>query len=278
MSDIIHEIEVPDEFRVNDLVCPKLITIEKRSVKTEGGKGLFYSYSDYKKIGFAGATRINPTAIIAFGYDDSEVIKAGPRLFSEKCSISFCTERANVEALNEFARSVFEKVKKSFELFLFNNVVVSEMLTKEQQQTIHDNLQKKREETEKQKGNYLTPVEKLIKENKEILLSTAETLIGYEVTEYIELVSGTDIYLVGGLIGGGFATQEGLFEKAMRNAEKSLRSKAKSFGANAVIGIRQSFTAPGATNHMILALTGTAVKIKKNEKNQSSGEGDGVLV
>lgn len=94
-----------------------------------------------------------------------------------------------------------------------------------------------------------------------MLLTTTETIEGYVVDKYLGLVSGTDIYLVGGLIGGGMANQEGLFGGALSKATQHLISNANLLGADAVIGIQQSFTAPGGVNTMILVLTGTAVKL-----------------
>jgi len=94
-----------------------------------------------------------------------------------------------------------------------------------------------------------------------MILTTTDQIEGYVVEEYLGLVAGTDIYLVGGLLGGGLASQEKLFDTALDNATQHLTSKAIQLGADAVIGIKQSFTAPGNFNSMILALTGTAVKL-----------------
>ncbi len=98
-----------------------------------------------------------------------------------------------------------------------------------------------------------------------MILTTTEKVDGYIVEDYLGLVSGTDIYLVGGLIGGGLANQEKLFDTALSNARSHLISKASALGADAIIGIQQSFTSPGGVNNMILALTGTAVKLSKAE-------------
>jgi uncharacterized protein YbjQ (UPF0145 family) len=99
-----------------------------------------------------------------------------------------------------------------------------------------------------------------------MILTTTDKIDGYTVEKYLGLVSGTDIYLVGGLLGGGLASQEKLFEAALSNARQHLISKANLLGADAVIGIRQSFTAPGNVNNMILALTGTAVKLIESKE------------
>ena len=96
-----------------------------------------------------------------------------------------------------------------------------------------------------------------------MILTTTENIEGYVVEKYLGIVSGTDIYLVGGLMGGGLASQEALFGSALKTAQRNLLSNAGALGADAVIAIKQSFTSPGGINNMILVLTGTAVKLKK---------------
>ena len=110
----------------------------------------------------------------------------------------------------------------------------------------------------------LKRIKEVIKEkDKGIILTTTDNVYGYTVNEYLDVIFGTDIYLVGGLLGGGLVSQEGLFEQAINTVKSHLIRKATGLGADAVIGIKQSFTSPGGTNDMILVLTGTAVKLKK---------------
>ena len=72
---------------------------------------------------------------------------------------------------------------------------------------------------------------------------------------------GTYIYLVGGVLGFGFASQELLIETAIEKATKHIISNANTLHADAIIGIKQSFSPAGRSNEMILVLTGTAVKL-----------------
>lgn len=100
-----------------------------------------------------------------------------------------------------------------------------------------------------------------------MLLTTTNNIEGKEIKEYLGLVYGTDIYLIGGLFGGGLANQENLFGLALQEATKKLVAKATALGADAVVGMQSNFTAPGSTNHMILTVIGTAVKTSASESN-----------
>lgn len=101
-----------------------------------------------------------------------------------------------------------------------------------------------------------------------MVLSTTDKIDGYVVDKYYGIVSGTDIYLVGGMFGGGLSSQEALFDNAMSKAKSQLEMKARGMGANAVISIKQSFTSPGGVNYMILALIGTAVRLKEDKEEE----------
>ena len=113
----------------------------------------------------------------------------------------------------------------------------------------------------------LSKIKEAIKEaaSKSVILTTTDDVIGYEIKEYIGLISGTDIYLVGGLVGGGLVSQEKLFHYSLDSAKDRLLAKARDLNADAVVAIKQSFTSPGNLNSMILVLMGTAVKLKKNK-------------
>lgn len=97
-------------------------------------------------------------------------------------------------------------------------------------------------------------------------ITTTETFSNGEIEEYLGVVSGTDIYLIGGLVGGGLASQEGLIDAALKKAKKSMMGKALTLGANAIVGMSFAITSSGNTNYIIFAATGTAVKVKFNEK------------
>ena len=93
-------------------------------------------------------------------------------------------------------------------------------------------------------------------------ITTTSSFEHYEIEEYLGPVSGTDIYLVGGVVGGGLANQETLFTSAFNNAKANMFSRATKLGANAVVGMQVNFTSPGNLNNMVVVVIGTAVKIK----------------
>jgi len=102
-------------------------------------------------------------------------------------------------------------------------------------------------------------------EDFEKYITTTQSFSNCHITEYCGTVSGTDIYLVGGVLGGGLTNQENLFDDAFANAKKKMFLKARALGGNAVIGMNVSFTSPGNLNTMIVLVTGTAVKTEDEE-------------
>ena len=92
-----------------------------------------------------------------------------------------------------------------------------------------------------------------------MIITTTDNIADRKIRKYFGIVSGTDIYLVGGVLGGGLANQEELYSSAFRKAMDKMTQKAKSFGADAIVGVSTSFTSPGGLNSMILVVTGTAV-------------------
>lgn len=94
-----------------------------------------------------------------------------------------------------------------------------------------------------------------------MILTTTERITNKSVKEYLGLVTGTDIYLVGGLMGGGLANQEKLFTAAFNNAKGHMTTRATQLGADAVIGINYTVSAPGNTANIIVTVMGTAVKL-----------------
>ena len=96
-----------------------------------------------------------------------------------------------------------------------------------------------------------------------MIITTTESINGYNIVEYKGIVSGTDIYLVGGLLGGGLANQENLYANAIIRETKNLKNNAIAMGANGVVGIQNILVSPGNLNSIIVVVTGTAVKIEK---------------
>lgn len=103
-----------------------------------------------------------------------------------------------------------------------------------------------------------------------MILTTTPTVEGKRITEYLGVVSGTDIYLVGGLLGGGMANQEGLFGVAFGAARENMVKKAA--GADAIVGIQTEVCSPGGLNNIIVVVTGTAVKLADAEESDDLPE------
>ena len=131
-------------------------------------------------------------------------------------------------------------------------------------QTIKENTYGTMQNTEEKKGIRQTMKEdtyRTMQNTEDMILTTTNEIKAHNIIEYIGIVSGTDIYLVGGMFGGGLANQEHLFASAMSKATIHLKENAQAMGANAVIGIQSNITSTGGTNNLILTLTGTAVRI-----------------
>ena len=90
-----------------------------------------------------------------------------------------------------------------------------------------------------------------------MILTTTPSVEGKTIKEYLGVVTGTDIYLVGGLIGGGLANQENLFGSAYKTACEKM--KAKMPKADAIVNIQVQIASPGNLNNIIVIVTGTAV-------------------
>ena len=95
-----------------------------------------------------------------------------------------------------------------------------------------------------------------------MIITTTDFVPGMRIKEILDVVTGTDIYLVGGMVGGGLANQEKLFGSAFSAARSHMESKAFALGADAIVGVKSNFTSPGGANNMILVLMGTAVKLE----------------
>lgn len=107
-------------------------------------------------------------------------------------------------------------------------------------------------------------IQQEISRTDSIIMSTTNQLEGFRIKKYLGIVGGTDIYLVGGLLGGGLGNQEKLFGSAYEIAKEHLKSNTleKYPYANAVIGITTEVTSPGTTANIIVIVTGTAVIVE----------------
>ena len=96
-----------------------------------------------------------------------------------------------------------------------------------------------------------------------MILTTTPSVEGKSIKKYLGIVTGTDIYLVGGLIGGGLANQESLFGSAYKTACN--RMKAKASGADAIVNVQIQACSPGNLNNIMVIVTGTAVMLEDDE-------------
>ena len=99
-----------------------------------------------------------------------------------------------------------------------------------------------------------------------MIITTTNNIEGLNIRKYLGVVSGTEIYLVGGSIGGGLVNQEGLYTNALKRAMDRMEEKARNLGADAIVGVSTNFTSPGGLNSMIVAVTGTAVMTDIRQK------------
>lgn len=95
-----------------------------------------------------------------------------------------------------------------------------------------------------------------------IIVTTTAYVEGKKIKEYIDVVSGTDIYLVGGVFGGGLVNQENLYGSALTKAKSKMKSKALALGADAIVGVQVAVVSPGELNDIIVIVNGTAVKLE----------------
>ncbi|EST52579.1 hypothetical protein T458_16525 [Brevibacillus panacihumi W25] len=104
-----------------------------------------------------------------------------------------------------------------------------------------------------------------------MIVSTTNTLQGKEVTEYLGIVSGEVImganvvrdFLAGitDIIGGRSGSYESKLSEGRELALREMTEKARSLGANAVIGVDLDFETLREGMMMVIA-TGTAVRVK----------------
>lgn len=120
--------------------------------------------------------------------------------------------------------------------------------------------EKKFDNTKKQMDIEIESLLQEINSARDFIVTKTDNIEGKKITKYFGTVSGTHIYLVGGLLGGGFASQEKLFGAAYNTAENLMIKKAIDKGADAIVSIQTSIVSPGGVNDIIVIVQGTAVK------------------
>ena len=102
-------------------------------------------------------------------------------------------------------------------------------------------------------------------------MTTTSTIQGYEIDQYLGLVSGETIiganivkdFFAGirDIVGGRSSSYERVLKQAKEEALNEMCSQARALGANAVIGIDLDYETVGSSMLMVTA-AGTAVKTR----------------
>ena len=104
-----------------------------------------------------------------------------------------------------------------------------------------------------------------------MILTTTNSLDGYKIKEYLGLVSGETIiganmfkdFFAGivDIVGGRSGGYEAVLIEAKETAIEEMKEKAEQLGANAIIGIDLDYETVGKGTMLMVAASGTAVKI-----------------
>ncbi len=102
-----------------------------------------------------------------------------------------------------------------------------------------------------------------------MLLTTTNTIEGYQIKHYLGLVTGDTIIganifkdilaSITDIVGGRSASYEKVLKEAKAQAEAELVHTAMAMGANAVIGIDFDYEVLGKGSMLMVSMTGTAV-------------------
>ena len=91
--------------------------------------------------------------------------------------------------------------------------------------------------------------------------TSTESFSDITIKSYLGFITGESSYATNGSLGGIVTCQEERFENAFSIAMENLREKAYLLGANAIIGMRVSTTAITHEQHVLVVVSGTAVRI-----------------
>lgn len=114
---------------------------------------------------------------------------------------------------------------------------------------------------------------------------TTETILGYEIEEYLGYISETvtlgindfiEFFQISDTFGGESSTYKSKFDEAKDILNSRLKDKAKNIGGNAIIGLRINYNEISGKSKSSILISGTAtvVKIKENEKYLKKIEAD----
>lgn len=107
-----------------------------------------------------------------------------------------------------------------------------------------------------------------------MLISTTDTLQGFEITEYLGIVTGETISgvnfvrdvmaTVTDYVGGRSSTYEEVLGRSRESTLTELTDRARLLGADAVLGVAFDYETIGSRGAMLMVTaTGTAVNLRK---------------
>lgn len=107
-----------------------------------------------------------------------------------------------------------------------------------------------------------------------MLISTTDTLQGYEITEYLGVVTGETISganfvrdmmsTVTDYVGGRSGTYEEVVGKARESTLDEMSDRARLLGADAIVGVSLDYETVGSRGAMLMVnASGTAVRLRK---------------
>jgi uncharacterized protein YbjQ (UPF0145 family) len=107
-----------------------------------------------------------------------------------------------------------------------------------------------------------------------MLTTTTDTLDGFEIADYLGLVSGESVLganiirdvlgTVTDYVGGRSAAYEEVLERARQDAVEEMTDRAQLLGADGIVGISLDYEAIGSRGAMLMVTaSGTAVRLKK---------------
>ncbi|MDO4911831.1 MAG: YbjQ family protein [Corynebacterium sp.] len=105
-----------------------------------------------------------------------------------------------------------------------------------------------------------------------MIISTTNHVDGYQVVDYIRVISGETVFgmnawrdlgaSIRNIVGGRAAGWEQEVANARETALSELYERGQQLGADAVIGVKLDFTSMGTNNDMVMVTaTGTAVRL-----------------
>lgn len=101
-----------------------------------------------------------------------------------------------------------------------------------------------------------------------MIITSTSSIEGYQITEYLGVVTAAETYTIGGIIGEGVFKQGLYFSNAMNRALQDMKGTAARLHADAVVGVQTSVTAMSSIGNVVVTVIGTAVKTKNVDEEE----------